>query len=430
MALSWNGQLFQDFKTLVDEHISAVAQVLTDRASQQTFGTTVLEATERVPEHDLMLAASHRVYGGALSGEAAVQGAVVDFALDAWLKYAVRYLTDNGNVEVSSRTLDDTFVSALVGQAYADAQTIDASVPTAGAVSYDVPNNQGNGTATIAINSDTTLAELALAGDIILECLGGSFAQQNAEPWVARWYGVNPRTGEKGYRTSQSRNFVTGTRYYDVQSSVDLPASENPDPRWQRSVRGQAIHTGLNILVSTPSYDDTSESGDTDLAYASYSLQKVDGAKSNVTKRNSTFTGHASNRHGAIYLRTIKDGANYSATWYKDSGFVTALTETLVFTAATAGTQTWKAAATNPEHQNFGGHLTTASNFISATVTGANFTASTTVTLLCYLPWGRGDKIFCPITNAYGGKLARFLVQELGFCLPVNSAGGETITDP
>ena len=405
------------------------AGVTTARTAQQTFQSQVNESTTRLPEHAGMSLSGDSVYEAEIAGYGAVQDQAASFAAGAWVAYAARYIRENdSSSEGIQATLPDV-AQALVQNMLDDTNEVDASVPSVSAVRYQ-ENNQGDGTATIVVNSDSTLAELPLAGTVMLRCIAAGFSIQNEERWRLEWKGTSPRTGLEITRYSQSKDFKTGTRYFDVAASFNPGIGLSPSARFQIPQRGGSIHTGLNILISAASYASPGETGDVDSAFATYSVMTKVGTKTNCTRRNTTYVWHTSNPNGTIYLRVVKDGSNYNCTWYQDTNLTVALTETKVFTAATSGTQSWLAAATNPEVFLPGGHLTTSDYFISAVVTGSSLTQSAQITLTVNLPWAVGDVISCEVTNAYGGLVERFFVEELGFALPANSSSTEEIADP
>lgn len=417
---------------LVWQQNVAKAAVLSTVTAQVAWPLTLVST----PEHDDLRRNGSATFSAMVSAQASIIDAALAFHQSSWMPYAARYIRDQETYWDAITTDQGIFARFLISAMLTDAQTIDASAPSV-AAPVKAYNSQGNGTISMAVNSDTaTLKELLLEGHVECECISAGFSIQNAERWVLRWRGKDPRTGATITRTSASRNgaqaFTTGIRYFDVQATAYPGTGISPSARDIIPQRGGAIHTGLNILISAPTYTPTEGSGDADSVMTAVSVNLIDGAKSNLTRRNVTYLYDTTNAaFGTFYLRIVKDGSNYNFTWYQDSGFLVALTNTITLTtAAGTATQTWTVAATNPESTTLGGQLPVGANFCSATVAAGSLTQSATVTYTANLPWAVGDKWVAEATNTYAGIYQRFFVEEMGYALPSNAAGGETIADP
>jgi len=424
MAITYNGQLFQDLKLIIAEWNTAVTNLATLRTNEGVFLTTVNEATLRTEEHVPMGTAGGNVFSVGKQGHNSVMSQSVRFAQNEWIAYAAKHMSDNGVLTVTDRTLANV-LNVLFTNMTLDTETIDASVPTISAVTVDDTNNQGDGTITVAINGDTTRAELALAGELVLRCVSAGFSVQNQEVWQLEHTTTNPRTALEQTRVSPTR-IVTGES--DVEDVVE-DAQNLPVPQV-----GGSIHTGAIVNITTPSYNTVVESGDTLNAFTNYNVQAKDGTKSNLTRDNTTFVGGGANGNGTISLNCVRTAGapvNWALTWYRETTLDTALSDTISFDEGDGDqTLTWKPAATNPE---VGVFLSTADNFIQADIDDSAIqvgVATFRVDVTAPLPWGIGDKAEATITNAYGGVISRFFTQELGYPLPVNNAGTETITDP
>ena len=217
MPITYNGQLFQDIKLVAPKWTAAVAQAVTDHTDKAAHTLIVAEATGRTVAHEGLAIAGNTLWDDGINGDAQIQADVLAY-YQRWLVMAQQYMNANGSFTIASAD-ERVIIPILLGAMATDGQTLDASAPTIGAISYTTISNQGDGTATIAINSNTTLAELALAGKIVLTCRQAGFDNQNTERWELSWVGVNHRTGDVQTRVSQRADFYTGTRYYDVVSA-------------------------------------------------------------------------------------------------------------------------------------------------------------------------------------------------------------------
>ena len=439
MAFDGNGQAFQDLKLQIAQWATDVALIATLRTARQNWTATWGESTGYLPAHEPMGAQGNPTFSD--NGVQSRIATAASVGRGTWLQFIRAYINANGTNPISSSD-PGTILRILIAEMINDTESIDASVPTIGSVSYG-QDNQGDGTATIILNTNATLKELALAGKAVLICdapssSAGAFAVQNVEPWKLTYELTDPQTGNLITRTSPSIRFVSNTQYEDVIYTVggrEINGYERGlvDLGAQVPQVGAAIMTGLVCNIATPDFSLTGTEGtDADGAFASYFVNKKVGTKSNLTRRNTTYAYHATDPNGKIYLHVVWDGTNAVCTWRIGSGATSiALTESKVFTAATTGTQSWLAAATNPEAQELGGFLVSGvDTFISAVVTGASFATSNVVDVAFPLPWARGDRIMATVSNAYAGVVGRYFVNVNGIALPANTGGTETITDP
>lgn len=433
MALDGDEAL-EDAKLLIAERVTAVAAVTSSVTNAQAFKVLMSESG-MTAEHEASEEAGTPIFRSIRDNNADVVGQVDGWLGGVWLGQLARYLSDNAGIDITNPTTGSV-IRALIAAMLDDGtpESVQRANPSIGSPTYD-ESNQGSGSASIAVHSNTTLLELLPDGKVVLECLSGSYTEQNAERWALSFIpSFQFGGGEQQRRRSRASGFVSGDEYIDVVSTV--PAIRD-DERLQVPQTGGAIHTGLVITIDGTSidYDDVSESGDTDGVFSAYRVTLKVGTKSPLTKRNSTWAYDSSNgRHLTIYLHVTKDGSNYYAIWRKGSSATsTALTEQLTFTTSTTGTQTWKVADTNPEAAaaGNGGELiggTNGDDFISATVTGSGLTQSAVVAVSFPGPWARGDRIYAAATNSYGGKIQRAFVEGLGIALPASAS--PTISDP